>query len=58
MEEHFNFLHFGWAHALKRLAAVIQITLRFCHVVHRDADEPEEGCAVCDGRPQSAMSRW
>ena len=54
MEEHFNFLHFGWARALKRLAAVIQITLRFRHVVHRDADEPEEGCAVCDGREKQA----
>lgn len=50
LEENFDFLHFGWARALKRLAAVIQITLRFRHVVHQNAEEPEEGCAVCEGQ--------
>ena len=57
LEENFDFLHFGWARALSRLSSVIQITQRFRHVVHRDADEPEEGCAVCSGREkQTAMA--
>ena len=57
LEENFDFLHFGWARALRRLSSVIQITLRFRHVVHRDADEPEEGCAVCSGQEkQVAMA--
>ena len=50
LEENFDFLHFGWARAMKRLAAVIKITQRFRHTVHRDAEEPEEGCPVCSGQ--------
>ena len=58
LEENFDFLHFGWARALKRLAAVFRITLRFRHVVHRDAEQPEEGCSVCSGQEeQDSMAR-
>ena len=53
-EENFDFLHLGWTRALKRLATVIEITLRFRHAVHRDAEEPEDGCAVCSGREKQA----
>jgi len=34
---------------MKRLAAVIRITLRFRHVVHQNTEQPEEGCPVCSG---------
>jgi hypothetical protein len=58
LNENFDFLHFGWARALKRLAAVFKITLRFRHVTHRDAEGPEEGCCVCSGREEEeSMAR-
>ena len=53
-EENFDFLHLGWTRSLKRLATVIEITLRFRHAVHRDAEEPEDGCAVCSSREKQA----
>ena len=35
-------------------SSCVQITLRFRHVVHRDAVEPEEGFAVCYGQEKQA----
>jgi len=57
LETNFNFLHFGWNRAIKRLASVIKITLRFRHHVHRDADGPEEGCSVCSGQEEQESMR-
>ena len=50
LEKTFKFLHFGWARALKRLEAVFRITLRFRHVVHKDTEQPVDGCPVCSGQ--------
>ena len=57
LEKTFKFLHLGWARALKRLAAVFRITLRFRHVVHSQEEQPVEGCPVCNGREDQESSR-
>ena len=50
--DNLDFLHLGWARALKRLSTVFRITLRFRHVVHRGAEVPEQGCYVCSGQEE------
>jgi hypothetical protein len=58
LEENFDFLHFGWTRAMRRLATVFRITLRFRHRAHPDAEGPEEECCVCSGREEEeSMAR-
>lgn len=57
LEKTFDFLHFGWARALKQLSAVFRVALRFKHMVHKDTNQPVPSCYVCSGLENEEASR-
>jgi hypothetical protein len=57
IEKKFDFLHFGWSRALRQLTAVVKVSLKFRHVVHHNADQPVDGCCVCNGKLEQEASK-
>lgn len=43
----FDFLHLGWARALKRIVCVIKASFRFRHSLHKNPETPIPECPIC-----------
>jgi hypothetical protein len=50
LEQTFDFLHFGWRRAKKRLATVWRVVLKFRHGAHKNVPQPNPDCCVCTNR--------
>jgi hypothetical protein len=57
LEKTFDFLHLGWARAMKRISTVYKAALKFRHGLHKNQGQPVADCCVCNEQLDQEASR-